>query len=120
MALENSVWIKSKSNKEFPRLDSVPFESQHQYMATLHDSGSQTLRLVYVKGAVEVVLPRCQSLWIRVVSRLGSIRPRFIRTSRRWLRGGCVCWRLHEARYLQNQRDDHCDIENSRSLACRG
>ncbi len=42
--------------REFPRLDSVPFESQHQYMATLHDSGSQTSRLVYVKGAVEVVL----------------------------------------------------------------
>ena len=50
-----------QSQQEFPRLDSVPFESQHQYMATLHDSGSRTLRLVYVKGAVEVVLPRCQS-----------------------------------------------------------
>ena len=47
--------------QEFPRLDSVPFESQHQYMATLHDSGSLTSRLVYVKGAVEVVLSRCQS-----------------------------------------------------------
>jgi len=39
-----------------PRLDAVPFESQHQYMATLH-GGAQPL--VYVKGAVEAVLARC-------------------------------------------------------------
>jgi Ca2+-transporting ATPase len=36
------------------RLDSIPFDSQHQYMATLHANG-----MVYVKGAVEVLLERC-------------------------------------------------------------
>ncbi|OGU14949.1 MAG: carbonate dehydratase, partial [Geobacteraceae bacterium GWC2_53_11] len=41
----------------FPRHDVIPFESQHQYMATLHhDNG---LPLVYLKGAVESLLPRC-------------------------------------------------------------
>jgi len=43
-----------------PRLDAIPFESQHQYMATLHDAG-QT-RLVYIKGASEVLLPRCRAM----------------------------------------------------------
>ena len=39
----------------FPiRLDSIPFDSQHQYMATLHADGS-----VYIKGAAEVLLQRC-------------------------------------------------------------
>jgi cation-transporting P-type ATPase F len=39
----------------FPaRLDSIPFDSQHQYMATLHTNG-----MVYVKGAAEVLLGRC-------------------------------------------------------------
>ena len=33
------------------RLDSIPFDSQHQYMATLHAGGT-----VYVKGAAEVLL----------------------------------------------------------------
>jgi cation-transporting P-type ATPase F len=42
-----------------PRLDTVPFESEHQYMATMHDAGSDQPRLVYVKGAVEVLLERC-------------------------------------------------------------
>ena len=36
------------------RLDSIPFDSQHQYMATLHADG-----MVYVKGAAEVLLARC-------------------------------------------------------------
>lgn len=44
---------------ELPRLDSVPFESEHKYMATLHDRGPGRPRAVYLKGAVEVVLPRC-------------------------------------------------------------
>ncbi|MFZ5775230.1 MAG: cation-transporting P-type ATPase [Thermodesulfobacteriota bacterium] len=42
-----------------PRLDTVPFESEHQYMATLHDAGPGAPRLVYLKGAVEAVLSRC-------------------------------------------------------------
>jgi cation-transporting P-type ATPase F len=37
-----------------PRLDSIPFDSQHQYMATLHENGT-----VYIKGAAEVLLERC-------------------------------------------------------------
>jgi Ca2+-transporting ATPase len=36
-----------------PRLDVVPFESEHQYMATLHPG------VIYMKGAVERLLERC-------------------------------------------------------------
>ena len=39
-----------------PRLDSIPFESEYQYMATLNDGESRT---IYVKGSVEVLLRRC-------------------------------------------------------------
>ena len=41
-----------------PRLDAVPFESEHQLMATLHRWPDGTRRLL-VKGAPEVVLARC-------------------------------------------------------------
>ncbi|MBI5559199.1 MAG: cation-transporting P-type ATPase [Deltaproteobacteria bacterium] len=44
-----------------PRLDTVPFESEHQYMATLHDGGPGASRLVFLKGAVEAVLSRCEA-----------------------------------------------------------
>ena len=42
-----------------PRLDTLSFESQHQYMATLHDLGPGRPRVAYVKGAPEVLLDRC-------------------------------------------------------------
>ncbi|MGD1943275.1 MAG: cation-transporting P-type ATPase [Leptolyngbyaceae cyanobacterium] len=42
-----------------PRLDAIPFESQYQYMATLHDGGTRT---IYVKGSVEALLQRCAQM----------------------------------------------------------
>lgn len=44
-------------SSEFSRLDAIPFESQYQYMATLH--GNPDSHVVYLKGAVESVLSRC-------------------------------------------------------------
>jgi len=42
-----------------PRIDTLPFESQHQYMATLHESGAQPANVIYLKGSLESVLSRC-------------------------------------------------------------
>ncbi|MCU0835199.1 MAG: cation-transporting P-type ATPase [Chromatiaceae bacterium] len=39
-----------------PRRDSVPFESEHQYMATLHAGETP---IIYLKGSAEALLPRC-------------------------------------------------------------
>jgi cation-transporting P-type ATPase F len=47
-------------SQRFPRLDSIPFESQFQYMATLHDASEAAERVIYVKGSVEAILKRCQ------------------------------------------------------------
>jgi len=44
-----------------PRLDTIPFESQHQFMATLHHSRAQDARHVYLKGSVESILSRCDA-----------------------------------------------------------
>jgi magnesium-transporting ATPase (P-type) len=43
----------------WPRRDAIPFESERQFMATLHgeEGGGQ---IIYLKGAPEVVLRRCQ------------------------------------------------------------
>jgi cation-transporting ATPase F len=45
-----------------PRLDAIPFESQYQYMATLHDADP---RVIYVKGSVEALLRRCSQMMDR-------------------------------------------------------
>ena len=41
-----------------PRMDVVPFESERQFMATLHHSASGE-NVIYVKGALEKVLAAC-------------------------------------------------------------
>ena len=48
----------------FARVDSIPFESERQYMATLNETPGEAggERRVYLKGAPEVVLERCESL----------------------------------------------------------
>jgi len=42
-----------------PRVDSIPFESIHQYMATLHDQGKGSPRIIYVKGSIESLCVEC-------------------------------------------------------------
>jgi len=48
---------RERFTAKFPRLDAIPFESRHQYMATLHRDADR--KIVYLKGAVESLLPRC-------------------------------------------------------------
>ncbi len=50
---------EKETETRFPRLDSIPFESQHQYMATMHNTGVGRPRRVYIKGAVEQILAKC-------------------------------------------------------------
>ncbi|ACU91318.1 cation-transporting P-type ATPase [Desulfomicrobium baculatum] len=47
-----------EQSRSLPRIDTLPFESEHQYMATLHDQGASSPRLVFFKGSVETVLDR--------------------------------------------------------------
>jgi magnesium-transporting ATPase (P-type) len=47
-----------REHAAFPRIDELPFESQWQYMATLHEKNGA--RVVYMKGAVEKVLRCCK------------------------------------------------------------
>ena len=47
--------------RESPRIDTIPFESQHQYMATLHAGGTVSPGIVYVKGSVETIMEKCVS-----------------------------------------------------------
>lgn len=48
---------REKENADFNRVDELPFESEWQYMATVHDHGES--RVAYMKGAVEKVVECC-------------------------------------------------------------
>ncbi|MBI3849063.1 MAG: cation-transporting P-type ATPase [Verrucomicrobia bacterium] len=45
-------------NPEFPRLDEIPFDSQRRRLATVQQTPEGAV--LYLKGAPEVVLPRCE------------------------------------------------------------
>jgi cation-transporting ATPase F len=47
---------------DHPRVDHIPFESEHQYMATLHRVEGSGERMIYKKGSLERVLSRCDSM----------------------------------------------------------
>jgi Ca2+-transporting ATPase len=51
---------KKELEATHPRLGEIPFESEQQFMATLHAEGDQ--RVAYVKGSVERLLPMCTRL----------------------------------------------------------
>jgi Ca2+-transporting ATPase len=51
--------FKEEVKQNFPRLDSLPFDSAHQYMATLHANKDSGEGVIYIKGAVEKILERC-------------------------------------------------------------
>jgi magnesium-transporting ATPase (P-type) len=46
------------SQQQFPRIDAIPFESQHRFMATLHHDHAGH-NFIYLKGAPEVILKMC-------------------------------------------------------------
>ncbi len=60
-------YTRSSLEQKIPRLDVIPFESEFQYMATLHETSSlpnkQKHKIIYIKGSVEAILKRCQ-LWL--------------------------------------------------------
>lgn len=58
-AAKKGGFRKKEVEKLFPRIDTIPFESQYQYMATLHDAGADIFNIVYMKGAVEQILEKC-------------------------------------------------------------
>jgi cation-transporting P-type ATPase F len=44
--------------RDLPRVESIPFESDYQYMATLHGLADRP-KIIYIKGAVEALARRC-------------------------------------------------------------
>ncbi|MFO8239582.1 MAG: HAD-IC family P-type ATPase, partial [Dissulfuribacterales bacterium] len=55
--------VPENLHHELPRIDSIPFESARQYMATLHDPGPGKPGIVYVKGSIESLCIDCSSLF---------------------------------------------------------
>ncbi len=60
VAAAKAEMTKEKLERDFPRLDELPFQSEKQYMATLHPRDGASV--VYVKGSPEKLLSLSQYL----------------------------------------------------------
>lgn len=51
-----------RCQQEKPRIDEVPFDSKSKMMITVHKSNEG--EIIYIKGACEVILSKCKTVWI--------------------------------------------------------
>ncbi|KAK9371420.1 hypothetical protein V1509DRAFT_29500 [Lipomyces kononenkoae] len=50
-------------SREYERIHETPFNSKNKWMMTIHKASKLQGYLVYVKGAPDVLLPRCTAYW---------------------------------------------------------
>ncbi|ARP98759.1 cation-transporting P-type ATPase [Pseudorhodoplanes sinuspersici] len=90
------------ARNRFVRLDEIPFDSRHRYMATLHARDGRP-PVVYIKGAPERILAMCARVasldgerpldaesWHRKVDQLAANGQRVIALARRTM-NDCIC-----------------------------
>jgi magnesium-transporting ATPase (P-type) len=63
-----------------PRIDAIPFESEHKFMATLHKS-PEGKEFLLVKGAPEVILEHCDRQQTQAGQSVSLDRPHFMQAS---------------------------------------
>src|SRR5262245_3439556 len=66
----------------YPRIDAIPFESEHKFMATLHTAAGRG-QVLFVKGAPEVVLEHCDRQQTRDGGQVPIDRKHFLKASDR-------------------------------------
>jgi cation-transporting P-type ATPase F len=70
VAARKAGFDRRELNQSYPRIDSIPFESEFQYMATLHQQDRDGQWLL-IKGSVEAVVDRCD----RILTETGDTDP---------------------------------------------
>jgi magnesium-transporting ATPase (P-type) len=71
---------RQAEQKAYPRIDAIPFESEHKFMATLHKSADGK-EILLVKGAPEVILENCDRQQTRDGKSAPLDRERFAKVS---------------------------------------
>jgi Ca2+-transporting ATPase len=62
LAAQKAGLTQTEWRERHPRLDVIPFESEHQYLATLHGSEADGANVIFMKGSVEQLIERCASV----------------------------------------------------------
>ena len=84
--------------EQTPRMDTLPFDSNKKYMATLHHNHNQQV-FMYIKGAPEVLLPRCLNQidgspfmpadWEKIIATIAAQGQRTLAIARKTMSSDC-------------------------------
>lgn len=98
--------IDDNTEQKFPRLDTIPFESQYQYMATLHKNG--TTNIVFVKGAVEKITTMCSYMLDNNGNKIPFDKTEILRTANNMASRGLrvLCFAYLESNISQVRHSD--------------
>ncbi len=73
-------------HKKFPRIDAIPFESELQYMATMHNiisleynNSNNKSKVIYVKGALEKILHKCNLILFDLQNKVSETEDNSVR-----------------------------------------
>jgi Ca2+-transporting ATPase len=58
VAAQKAGLTEEEMSRRMPRIETIPFESEYRYMATLHGAAEQP-KIIYIKGALEALLGKC-------------------------------------------------------------
>jgi cation-transporting ATPase F len=61
VAARKADLVHAEVHARLPRMDSIPFESEHQFRATLHACPGKHCRMIYKVGSIERLLERCET-----------------------------------------------------------
>jgi magnesium-transporting ATPase (P-type) len=79
----NKLGLERKAEQDaYPRIDAIPFESEHKFMATLHKDGRGAQRIL-VKGAPEVIFEHCDRQATKCGQPVPIVLDRFLKASDR-------------------------------------
>ena len=108
---------EEREREAYPLLDEVPFDSERQYMATLHDHQGE--RWIFVKGAPERVVGMCESMLVGSTATVVALdRQKLLRESHRLASQGLrVLAMAYKRAAPRAERVDHRDVERGLTLA---
>ena len=58
VAAQKAGLSEQEMNARLPRIETIPFEAEYRYMATLHGAEHEP-KMIYIKGATETLLGKC-------------------------------------------------------------
>ena len=70
VAAQKAGLTEEELSGRLPRIETIPFESEYRYMATLHGAEHEP-KIIYIKGAVEALLGKCT----RALGEDGALAP---------------------------------------------